>query len=138
MTYNPEYHRGYYLRNREKIKQRTAERQREKQEDVNRYHREYRLKLRTEVLLHYGGICVCCDEDDIRFLTLDHVNNDGAEHRTLLGNRTSNDVVYRWIAKQIRSGKTPEGFQVLCWNCNCGRAMNGGVCPHKEGQDVST
>jgi hypothetical protein len=20
---------------------------------------------------------------------------------------------------------------VLCWNCNCGRYLNGGVCPHK-------
>jgi hypothetical protein len=21
---------------------------------------------------------------------------------------------------------------VLCYNCNCGRARNGGVCPHQQ------
>jgi hypothetical protein len=25
----------------------------------------------------------------------------------------------------------PEGFQVLCMNCNWGRYRNGGVCPHE-------
>lgn len=33
-----------------------------------------------------------------------------------------------WLARH----KYPEGFQLLCWNCNCGRAINGGICPHEE------
>jgi hypothetical protein len=36
---------------------------------------------------------------------------------------------YMWL---IRRG-FPVGFQVLCFNCNIGRSMNGGICPHKEG-----
>jgi hypothetical protein len=28
----------------------------------------------------------------------------------------------------------PAGFQVLCFNCNQGRRLNHGVCPHVEAQ----
>ena len=62
----------------------------------------------------------------MRFLTVDHVNGDGAAKRAM--HRTGNSF-YRWI---IRNG-FPADFQVLCFNCNIGRAMNGGICPHKEG-----
>ena len=31
-----------------------------------------------------------------------------------------------------RCGKTePDTIQILCFNCNCGRARNGGICPHE-------
>jgi hypothetical protein len=23
-------------------------------------------------------------------------------------------------------------LRLLCFNCNCGRAKNGGICPHEE------
>lgn len=36
--------------------------------------------------------------------------------------------MYRWLMKN----KYPSGFQVLCWNCNMGKQINGGVCPHHE------
>ncbi len=26
----------------------------------------------------------------------------------------------------------PPGFRVLCYNCNCGRNHNKGICPHKK------
>jgi hypothetical protein len=32
----------------------------------------------------------------------------------------------------LRKHNYPEGFQVLCHNCNMGRQINGGVCPHME------
>jgi hypothetical protein len=22
-------------------------------------------------------------------------------------------------------------FQLMCWNCNCGRRLNDGICPHQ-------
>jgi hypothetical protein len=31
----------------------------------------------------------------------------------------------------VRNG-FPPGYQVLCMNCNHGKRMNNGVCPHKE------
>lgn len=29
----------------------------------------------------YGKVCACCGFDDIRFLSVDHVNNDGKRDR---------------------------------------------------------
>ena len=26
----------------------------------------------------------------------------------------------------------PEGFQILCFNCNAGKHRNGGRCPHEQ------
>lgn len=79
-----------------------------------------------EALSHYGGpVCKCCGEDNIFFLTLDHVNNDGAEHRRETGGKSGKNLAW-WLKKH----NYPSGFQVLCFNCNCGRARNGGVCPH--------
>jgi hypothetical protein len=45
-----------------------------------RYQRNHQT-----VLAAYGGKCVCCGEAEEAFLTLDHVNNDGKQHRAELG-----------------------------------------------------
>lgn len=82
-----------------------------------------KLEARKEVLNHYGSICACCGENNVRFLTVDHTNNDGAEHRK----KIKKDIVY-WLIKN----NYPEGFQVLCFNCNLGKSLNKGICPHKE------
>ena len=80
--------------------------------------------LRQEVFNAYGGpICNCCGETIDRFLTLDHVNNDGKEHRKKVGDTS----VMRWLKKN----NFPPGFQVLCFNCNFGKYLNNGNCPHK-------
>ncbi len=43
----------------------------------------YRLK--DDIYKAYGGyVCTCCGETRELFLTLDHINNDGAEHRKQL------------------------------------------------------
>ena len=86
--------------------------------------RRYRLKAKLECITHYGGKCVCCGESNIKFLTMDHVNNDGAKHRL----ETNRFLIYAWL----RSQGYPEGYQVMCFNCNCGRYYNGGVCPHHD------
>jgi hypothetical protein len=46
----------------------------------------FRRKYR--VLSHYSNgvpVCACCGESLIGFLTLDHINGDGAQHRKALG-----------------------------------------------------
>lgn len=89
----------------------------------------------------YGGcICACCGETQFMFLSLDHINNDGAKHRrdirsemlcaTNKGNLTrwfGGEKMYKWLARR----EFPDGFQVLCMNCNFGKQVNGGICPHK-------
>ena len=73
---------------------------------------------------HYGGKCKCCGESNMVFLSMDHMNNDGAKHRREFKTRGGSDT-YRWIIKN----NYPKGFQVLCMNCN--HAKRFGVCPHK-------
>lgn len=85
--------------------------------------RRVREETVARVLAAYGESCACCGESRRKFLTIDHVANDGAEHR-----RTFRGDFYVWL---IREG-FPDGFQTLCFNCNLGKARNGGVCPHQE------
>lgn len=87
-----------------------------------------RERLRKLVLEHYGGNppkCACCGETEIRFLTVDHIDPTYKPDSKGKRKRGAN---YSWIVKN----NFPEGFQILCFNCNCGRHHNGGVCPHKD------
>lgn len=95
------------------------------------YQMRYRQSLRQLVLNHYGYRCVCCGENELIFLTIDHINNDGAEHRKQLCKNSNVGSVglYRWLKKN----NFPDGFQILCYNCNIGKYRNGGVCPHESG-----
>jgi len=78
----------------------------------------------------YGGYkCACCGETEPKFLSIDHINNDGAKHKREFNLRTG-DEVYRWLVKN----GFPPGFQVLCMNCNWGKRFNGNVCPHVAGK----
>lgn len=77
------------------------------------------------VFQHYGRVCSCCGEAEPLFLSVDHVDNNGATHRKAIG---GGSATYKWL---IDNG-FPDGFQVLCRNCNWGKHINGGVCPHKE------
>lgn len=87
-----------------------------------------REKLRRIVYLAYGAVCNCCGEDELNFLSLDHVNNDGYARRK---NGEPHGGGAQLFKKIIEAG-FPSDFQILCMNCNHGKARNGGVCPHQE------
>ena len=93
---------------------------------INRDNQKRRDEIRDRVYRAYGGYrCSCCGETERMFLSIDHINNDGAKHRR--DNRlNSSEQMYRWIA---RNG-FPDGFQILCMNCQWGKRNNSGVCPH--------
>jgi hypothetical protein len=81
----------------------------------------------TEIYKQYGGaFCACCGEDIWEFLTLDHINDDGAAHRKEIGG--SGYKLQLWAK---RNGY-PAGLRVMCRNCNFGRYVNGGICPHQQ------
>jgi hypothetical protein len=81
-------------------------------------------KLRDEVFRAYGGYCcACCGETERRFLSIDHVNGGGQRHRKAIGGGS----LYTWL----RVNGFPPGFQVLCHNCNLGKTLNRGICPHQ-------
>ena len=79
------------------------------------------LVAKKEVFDHYSkGSCVCCGVENLIFLSLDHVNNNGAEHRREINNSTGYSF-YKWV----RHRNFPDGYQVLCFNCNWGKYING-------------
>lgn len=55
-------------------------------------------------------MCQSCGFSDIRALSIDHVNGDGAEHRKTIAGGSQ---MYAWLKRH----GYPSGFQVLCMNC---------------------
>ena len=98
-------------------------------EKYNASARKYNQRLRDECFEGYGGKCACppCGETNQLFLTLDHVNRDGAAERRRFDHK-SNLQTYRLA---IEEG-FPDRYQLLCFNCNCGRERNDGICPHLD------
>lgn len=88
--------------------------------------RTKRNAFKEELYERLGGKCACCDEKEIMFLSIDHINNDGNVHRKEIGRN-----IIAWF-QQI-SPDIPEGFQLLCRNCNWGKHINKGICPHQGG-----
>lgn len=104
-----------------------------------RFHETQRRayqKIRLEMLVRYGGDppkCACCGEAQIVFLSLDHKNGNGSEHRRQIqrennGTAIGGNSLPYWLKKH----GWPEGFQVLCYNCNFAK-RTGEECPHKTG-----
>jgi hypothetical protein len=77
--------------------------------------RQSQLKTKMEVLSHYSGgapYCKICNEKDVHFLGLDHLNGGGKAHKRKIGG--AGGYVYLWA----RKNEYPAIFQVLCHNCN--------------------
>lgn len=146
-----QYMRAYRQKNiekfrimeRERSKQRRATGDVEDPEIIRQRSRKYhhqnrdknlarmkvaRLRLLHEVVQAYGGRCFCCKESRELFLTIDHVNNDGHKERKTMGGRSG---VHLYRSLKIREFPK-DGYRLMCFNCNLGRARNGGVCPHKR------
>lgn len=88
------------------------------------YMKQYRFKLKIEVLKKYGGVfCSCCKIDKISFLVIDHIEGGGTKHTKEVGH---GHKFYLWLKKN----NYPSGFRVLCHNCNWGNYINNYNCPH--------
>jgi len=109
-------------------KQRINEQARKYRRTHPKHFSEYNAKInrarRIEVLNHYSSppVCFCCGEAHIEFLTIDHVNGDGAKHRK----KDKGHNIYKWL----KVHNYPEGFRVLCINCNWSIGV-WGYCPHQ-------
>lgn len=82
---------------------------------------------KLKIMDHYGGKCLCCGEAGLTFLTIDHIDENGAEHRRQMPG-LHGDLFYRWLEKN----NFPDGYQTLCYNCNIGKHRHNGVCPHQH------
>jgi len=93
----------------------------------------WRDALRAKVYDHYGRKCVCpfgCEVTEEGFLTMDHIHGGGCKQAKENGG--CGHILYAWLVKH----NFPEGFRTLCYNCNCGRAHNGGICPHQQKKET--
>lgn len=113
-----EYNAEYKKRNKEKLKL---------------YDKSHARKQREIVLDHYGSVCACCGESRYEFLAIDHINGGGNKHRMELGMMVKNGIgtggggihFTRWLIKN----DFPDGYRVLCHNCNSSLGHYG-YCPH--------
>ena len=87
------------------------------------YKKRYDDKTKEIIFNHYGKVCVCCGESNINFLSIDHINGSGTKHRKKIKIKINN-----WLI----NNNFPDGFQTLCFNCNWGKHINGGICPHQQ------
>jgi hypothetical protein len=120
------YFKQYYAEHKEKIKARAREYYEAHREEQRAKQNAKLEEIRNTVLEHYGSMCACCGETEPQFLNIDHINNDGAEHRRAIGNRVGSSF-YRWIIKN----NFPKDLQLLCCNCNMAKGLYG-TCPHEE------
>ena len=93
--------KGYY----------ATERERYREKHLVSCKRLY-YKKRKQVIEHYcpdGGKCVKCGFNDIRALSVDHINGGGSKHRKELNGVS----IYKWLV----DNDFPPGFQILCMNC---------------------
>lgn len=91
-------------------------------------------KFKRIIYDYFGSSCQCCGESEPMFLTIDHVNNNGNVARKQ--DKTGGTNFYRVTAKRIQAGNPPTDLQILCRNCNWGKHVNGGTCPHKSGYEA--
>lgn len=82
-----------------------------------------RTRLREASFSHYGYACACCKEARKEFLTVDHINGNGAEHRRQ--GTHGGTSIHRWLKRN----NYPSGFRILCFNCNGAMGIYG-QCPH--------
>jgi hypothetical protein len=85
-----------------------------------------RLETKKQAINICGGVCGCCVENILDFLTIDHINGGGRAEG--LSSMDMHKAIFNGArdAKDLRS---------LCYNCNCSRGMYG-FCPH-EFADIS-
>jgi len=84
-------------------------------------------ELKRKVFDHYGRKCECCGETHKEFLSIDHINGGGTKHRKEI---LKGGNLYSWLV----ANNFPEGFRVLCHNCNFAIGHYG-YCPHQSNQE---
>lgn len=120
-----EERRAYERKYREENREKYLENLKKSRIKNDRWHVDYRAKRRLAVIKYYSNgkmCCACCSESKLEFLAIDHINGGGNKQRK--ESKVSN--LAQWILKN----NFPEGFQILCHNCNFAKGVYK-ICPHK-------
>ena len=78
----------------------------------------YKTKLWKQALAFFGPCS--CGQSELKFLTISHVHNDGAE-RKRNGEPKGGAMLLRYFKKLGWPESLKEDFCLECWNCNSGR-----------------
>lgn len=145
----------YYENNKEKVRSYLREYEARNRDRLNAAHRARHARrpalvkrrdqqrgkrivaeLKFQVAQALGGKCFCCGIEDVRFLTIDHVKNDGMADRKSCGFWMNNRTFLQHVLAQ---GCPSDRYQLACCNCNMGRAKagKGGECPHSPAFEAS-
>lgn len=95
-----QYYKNWYINNKLKLK---------------KSHRKNHIKIKKIVIKYYSKgtmRCMNCKYNNIYALSIDHIHNNGNEHRRILKNKSGNNFYY-WLIKN----NFPSGYKVLCMNC---------------------
>lgn len=118
-TVNKAINEKYYLLSK-MCSKKYAEKNKQK---LKEYHKNRQQEMKKKIISFYSDgdcVCACCGESSIEFLSVDHIKGDGNIHRREIG-----QGLYTWLIKN----KMPEGFRILCMNCNHSYGHYG-TCPH--------
>jgi len=122
--------RNYRYTHRAELQQYSKEYSKSHREKSNIASKKSQQKTRLKVIKHYSQgkmCCACCGESIIRFLNIDHIDNDGYKYK-FKGEAHSSHRLWYFLIKH----NFPDGYQVLCFNCNLGKSGNKGICPHQN------
>ena len=98
----------------------------ENKKDINARISERNSKLRLQIIKYYSNgvmVCGCCGESIVEFLTIEHTFGKKTNNKNY---NSDGYHLYSWIVKK----DYPNGFEILCYNCNCAKGKYG-ICPHK-------
>ena len=102
--------KGYY--GSEKIKETDKKYREENHDHIKNKSKIRHSKKKKSIITHYGNgktECVKCGYSDMRALSINHIQSNGAEHRKQIGRGS----LYQWLLNHY----LPDGFQTLCMNC---------------------
>ena len=108
------------------------------------YSKNRKKQIKIEVFSWYGSVCRCCKESFLDFLTIDHMKDDGlreiahlSEQEKMRNGRVcgGGHIFYRKLY-DVGFESRPLDLQLLCWNCQWGKRLNNGFCPHHPEIDL--
>ena len=135
-----EYNKKYKTKNAEKIKAQRLAHFKKNKESINQKAVEKTKQVKLEVMKHYSQVlsnstipcCNCCGENHLVFLTIDHIEGWKNLDEPDLSHRSGNKrLVGKELYRHIRNNDFPDGYQVLCRNCNSAKSDEG-QCPHER------
>lgn len=110
--YNSDYHKSYYLKNKDKLDARQKEYSKKYPEKIRNFQKNYRANIKKNIHEILGNKCIKCGFSDNRALHIDHVHNDGYRDPLKRGS------TYYYLEVKKSALKKENKYQLLCANCN--------------------